>query len=708
MARWRRLVLAGSMAAICWLAGAPPPARADITYVYDVLGRLVGVVDHSGEAAAYRYDEVGNLLGVERFPAGATTILGFSPAAGPSGTAVIIEGVGFGATPADNQVAIGGVAAPVAAASARRLVVTVPAGAVTAPITVAGPAGSASSDTPFVVAESQAPRISGFTPAMGPPGTPVTISGERFEVGATTVTFNGRYAALGAVTPATITATVPDGASSGRIGVSTSRGQVTSGQDFVVLPASLTAASVEQLVRVDNPGSARVAVTTPGKVAVAVFDAALGERVAVRLEQITGGQSAITVYGPDGAALASATTFGPAGGPLRVVVPRAGTCVVVVDPDNLNTAAMTLALGIADLELAAVTAPATITTGQQVTVSWTGRNVGTGPTLSNWFDRVYLSPRSGCCGAAPALKLTAPTEALSPGVPPNGSYTLSGMLTVPPLSPGAYDLTVIADLENWAWDRDQANNRRTVEVAVTAPDLAMRVLTAPAAAVTQDTVQVSWTVRNRGVGPTPASGWTDAVYLSPTPGCCDGAVRLATVRRTAVTAAGTNYKASATVTVPTIAAGDWHVVVVADANGEVHEMAEGNNDRAAPIRITTPDLTPTALRAPATISAPGSASVSWTVANAGTGPVARAWNDRIYLTSSPTCCAGAAVLLTVPSAPGLAAGATYTKTRSVPIPDVPAGPYYLFVRTDHANSVWEANEQNNRKRAPVTLMRGAP
>ncbi len=40
-------------------------------YFYDELGRLVGVIDGSGNVAVYNYDAVGNLLSIERFTTGA-------------------------------------------------------------------------------------------------------------------------------------------------------------------------------------------------------------------------------------------------------------------------------------------------------------------------------------------------------------------------------------------------------------------------------------------------------------------------------------------------------------------------------------------------------------------------------------------------------------------------------------------------------------
>jgi YD repeat-containing protein len=49
-------------------AAADPPltAQSPIQYVYDEIGRLIAVIDRSGDTATYTYDAVGNILSIGR------------------------------------------------------------------------------------------------------------------------------------------------------------------------------------------------------------------------------------------------------------------------------------------------------------------------------------------------------------------------------------------------------------------------------------------------------------------------------------------------------------------------------------------------------------------------------------------------------------------------------------------------------------------
>jgi hypothetical protein len=78
------------------------------------------------------------------------------------------------------------------------------------------------------------PTITDFQPRSGKVGTPVTITGFSF-TGVTAVAFNATLDPAFTVINATmISATVPAGATSGPLGVTTPNGTVTSNTSFVV------------------------------------------------------------------------------------------------------------------------------------------------------------------------------------------------------------------------------------------------------------------------------------------------------------------------------------------------------------------------------------------------------------------------------------------------------------------------------------------
>ena len=80
-----------------------------------------------------------------------------------------------------------------------------------------------------------APTVSGFTPTSGPVGTVVTLTGAGF-TGVTAVAFNGTPAVtFSAASDTQITATVPPGATSGAIAVTTPGGSASSATSFTVV-----------------------------------------------------------------------------------------------------------------------------------------------------------------------------------------------------------------------------------------------------------------------------------------------------------------------------------------------------------------------------------------------------------------------------------------------------------------------------------------
>jgi len=161
----------------------------------------------------------------------APTITGFTPTSGPPGASVTISGSSFtGAT----AVAFNGVNATFTVSSDTSIQATVPASAATGPVSVTTSGGTATSSSSFTVL--QPPTIASFTPTSGPQGTAVTINGTNL-IGATAVAFNGVSASFTVASDTAIQTSVPAGATTGQLSVTTSGGTATSTAAFTVISA---------------------------------------------------------------------------------------------------------------------------------------------------------------------------------------------------------------------------------------------------------------------------------------------------------------------------------------------------------------------------------------------------------------------------------------------------------------------------------------
>lgn len=159
------------------------------------------------------------------------SISSFTPVVGGVGGSVIISGGGFtGAT----SVKFGTKAAVFTVVSDGSINTIVPTAAVTAKISVTTPVAAVSSTSVFTV--SSIPVVSGLSPSAASEGSTITLTGSNF-AGATAVRFNGTAASFTLSSNTSITATVPEGASSGPISVLTAAGTGTSAASFTVLPA---------------------------------------------------------------------------------------------------------------------------------------------------------------------------------------------------------------------------------------------------------------------------------------------------------------------------------------------------------------------------------------------------------------------------------------------------------------------------------------
>lgn len=148
---------------------------------------------------------------------------------GSAGQTVEILGQGFTGT---SSVKFGTGSAAFKIVSDTYMTATVPDDGTTGFVTVTTASGTLTSSKSFFVV----PVISSIAPTSGPAGTQVAITGSGF-TGTTTVKFGGVKATAFTVNSGTsITATVPAGAKTGKVSVTTAGGSVSSKDVFTVTP----------------------------------------------------------------------------------------------------------------------------------------------------------------------------------------------------------------------------------------------------------------------------------------------------------------------------------------------------------------------------------------------------------------------------------------------------------------------------------------
>lgn len=176
----------------------------------------------------------------------APSIGSLNPTSGVVGSLVTISGANFGASQGTSKVTFNGIATTPSNWSATAIMAPVPTGATTGNVIVTV-GGAASNAVTFTVITPAS--IANLVPNSGAFGTPVTISGSNFGAnqGTSTVTFNGVSATPTSWSLTSITAPVPNGATTGNVVVTVS-GVPSNGLAFTVTTAgpSLSTLSMSQ------------------------------------------------------------------------------------------------------------------------------------------------------------------------------------------------------------------------------------------------------------------------------------------------------------------------------------------------------------------------------------------------------------------------------------------------------------------------------
>jgi hypothetical protein len=253
-------------------------------------------------------------------PAGLLKVDSFSPLAAAPGSTIRVNGAGFDLL---TTVVIAGIPAEFSTIGTTSAVVTVPLGAsINGPVTFTTPVDLVTSTTPLTVV---VPTISGLSEASRQAGDSLTITGSNL-LGVNRVTFGS--GAVVSVTPsmiaatgASLTVTVPAGATTGDVVVANRLGAATNTPTLTVTVP----------LAVDQPGA--IPLLGWGD-ALTVSGTRLGEVTSVTVAQ-DGGD----------APLAAAFTAGPEGTSLTITVPvgsDAGQRTVVISAGDTEVATFTI------------------------------------------------------------------------------------------------------------------------------------------------------------------------------------------------------------------------------------------------------------------------------------------------------------------------------------------------------------------------------
>jgi hypothetical protein len=393
----------------------------------------------------------------------------------------------------------------------------------------------------------------------------------------------------------------------------------------------------------------------------------------------------------------------------------------------------------ADLTVTAMSAPPGGFSGAQIELEWTVTNIGETATEANWADRILLSSEpSATRGNRFNLQEFPSISRLEPGE----SYTNRQTVTLPEAINGTFYIMVETDTRNRINEYTRSNNvsepSRLKLTTSSYPDLQVTSVVVPPMVFSGDSIDVQWTVKNFGTGPTVPSRWTDAIYLGSSDeldfnffGLAGQLIQVndmfvTSFERVGALQPGESYTVTNRIKLPDSVIGEQHLFVFADKpdgfrtpiGGDVYEFEFVLNNwlsNSMNIILTPPpDLTVTSVwlhnDANGTVNSPGTGSggdspafarltsgstrtVSWDVQNVGPGPTRTPfWQDLIFLSTSAEFDADQAVLLrssTIGLAEPLLSDSSYIAEALVRVPDGFQGEYFIHVFTNFSGQVFE-------------------
>lgn len=275
----------------------------------------------------------------------------------------------------------------------------------------------------------------------------------------------------------------------------------------------------------------------------------------------------------------------------------------------------------ADLIPSNITIPSQISTGQQLSVSYTVYNQGAGnPNVNSWCDKIYLSSNPNVLENPIELKTVNHYN----GLASNATYTVTESVWLPAsVTTGNYYVYVTTDANGEVFEyiyEDNNTLRSTSVLNVIQPDLTVRQITAASTMTVGHPASIRYVLRNGGNGLVENISVTDHILMSPNADMSD-AILVAEETHTLNLPRLRTSTFNCSVILPEMEEGTYYLFVLTDAENAVNESDEGNNSLSKyPVTVNhqpLPDLIPTAFTIPSEIQAGSVVAVEFDVSNQG-------------------------------------------------------------------------------------------
>ncbi|NLD49087.1 MAG: hypothetical protein GX660_18160, partial [Clostridiaceae bacterium] len=379
----------------------------------------------------------------------------------------------------------------------------------------------------------------------------------------------------------------------------------------------------------------------------------------------------------------------------------------------------------ADLEVVSVSAADSTVAGSSIDVSWRVENKGFASTVEgSWTDCIYVSTSPYLDGSAVAVATVYHSGNLVKGE----SYTVEKNILLPKGLSGKYYILVYSDYSNKVFEFNSKDNNvglsKAIDIKPAVIDAAkdikedVAIINAEIShseANSGESVNVKWEVRNVSEDDMERERWVDGVYLSKSGNLDNGDYTiLASSSNNIILSSGEGYSRDINVEIPKGISGKYYIIVSSDIYRSIYDVNRENNTYciSTPLNISlspSPDIKLASVTTEVYGISGQPLDISWEVLNKGNAPTDSLWYDSVYLSKDEFYDNNDSCLSSMKNKKQLNVGESYSNTSTIEIPSEVSGNYYLLLRADSRDDIYEYNaEENNIEVVNVEIIKLPP